>query len=162
MSRPKLTPEEIHAAIVAHNGSRRDAATFLKVSTDVLLIRMRQYRDKGYTFPAAENECSRAAKFFGQVRVGEWAEYGPEQQRCEVLAVRQTMAHVRYESGLVEWVGKKQLAWVPSGDVIAEETRRIRETWTPQELRKRAAWAFCGEYEIPQWQTGDMSADCVW
>lgn len=150
MSRPKLTPEQIHDAIVANSGSRKDAAKSLGVSTDVLLIRMRQYRDKGYTFPEAENECSRAAKFFGQVKVGEWAEYGPEQQRCEVLSVKQTMACVRYESGQVEWVGKKQLAWVPSGDVIADETRKIRETWAPHEFRRRAPWAFSGDFDIPE------------
>jgi len=150
MSRPKLTPEQIHNALTAADGSRKDAAHHLNVSIDVLLIRMRQYRDKGYTFPEAENECSRAAKFFGQVQPGQWAEYGKEQERCEVLAVRQTMARIRYECGRIEWVGKKQLAWVPSGDVIAEETRKIRETWTSQELRKRAAWAFCGGYEIPE------------
>lgn len=157
-----LTPKRIRDALVACDGSRKDAAKRLGCSPDTLRIQMRKFRLAGEDFPDAENEVSRAAKFYGLVEPGQWVEYGRTQELCEVAELKHGMALVRYEDGHSEWVGKRQLAWVPSGDVIADETRKIREGWPPGEFGKRARWAHCGEYEIPQVAVEEDSRDDTW
>lgn len=145
-----LTPERIREALSACDGSRREASRVIGCSTDYLRIWIRRYRDMGEDFPEPENEISRAAKFYGLIQPGQWAEWGREQELCEVLEIRHGKALVRFGGGVEQWVGKRQLAWMPSGDVIAEATRNLRASWAPEEHVKRARWAFSGDYEIPQ------------
>lgn len=157
-----LTPDSIRQALTESDGSRKEAAYLLGVSADMVRIYIRKYRDKGEDFPDAENEVSRAAKFYGLIQPGQWAEYGKTQERCEVVEIRHGKALVRYESGVEEWVVKRQLAWVPSGDAIAETARLIRDAWPAGEHAKRARWAIRGAYEIPQVSLEDDSRDVVW
>jgi hypothetical protein len=132
-----LTPERIREALVACNGSRKEASTVLRISTDNLRIWIRRYRDQGEEFPDPENEISRAAKFYGLIQPGQWAEWGRTQELCEVVEVRHGKALVRFDGGIELWIGKRQLAWVPSGDVIAEGCREIQAKWTERDFGLR-------------------------
>lgn len=159
---PELSVDQIRSALTASNGSRKEAAIFFGISPDNLRIKIRRYQDQGETFPEPENEVSRAAKFYGLIQPGQWAEYGKTQDLCEVIAIRHGKALVRFDGGIEQWIGKRQLAWVPGGDVIAEETRLIRERWPPGERVKRARWAFRGAYQIPQVALEDDTRDDIW
>jgi hypothetical protein len=157
-----LTPERIRAILTACDGSRKDAAKKLGVSPDNLRVHIRRYRDQGEIFPEPENEISRAAKFYGLIQPGQWVEFGKTQDLGEVLEIRYGKALVRFDGGVEQWIGKRQLAWVPSGDVIADETRKIREKWPEAEFYKRAPWALRRVYEIPQVELEDDSRSAEW
>ena len=76
--------------------------------------------------------------------------------------IHKRLAKCRESDNSTKWVLNRTLTWVPAPDVIAQECRKIQSQWLPQEFARRAPHAHVGEYEIPLWQTGDMSADCVW
>jgi len=133
----KLTPERIRLALTACDGSRKEAAKKLGVSVDLLRIWIRRFRDQGEQFPEPENEISRAAKFYGLIQPGQWAEYFKTQDLCEVVQIRHGKALVRFDGGVEQWIGKRQLAWVPSGDVIAEGCRQIQAGWTARDFGLR-------------------------
>lgn len=140
-----LTSERIREALVACNGSRKEAAKLLGYSVDRVRVFIRKAKDEGEQFPEPENEISRAAKFYGLIQPGQWAEYGKTQELCEVVEIRHGKALVRFDGGVEEWIGKRQLAWVPSGDVIAELRREIQAGWT------RRDWMLRNRFQQPEW-----------
>lgn len=145
-----LTPERIRAALNECSGSRKEAAKKLGLSADLLRINIRRYRDKGHTFPKPENELARQEKCATNLQPGHWVETGQNQQCGEILAIEGGKAFVVFLDGGADWLPVRQLAWVPSGDVIAEGTCLIRDAWRPGEHAKRARWAIGEAYEIPQ------------
>lgn len=156
-----LTPERIRAALTECSGSRKEAAKKLKVSPDLLRINIRRYRDQGEEFPEPENEISRAAKFYGLIQPGQWAEYGKTQDLCEVVEIRHNKALVRFDGGVEQWIGKRQLAWVPGGDVIAEGCREIQSRWTARDFGLRC-WTERRKWFAPLVSGFDDSADEIW
>jgi hypothetical protein len=158
----KLTPERIRAALAECHGSRKDAAKVLGLSADLLRKNIRCYRDKGHTFPKPQNELARQDKCAASLQPGQWVETGQGQQCGSILAIECGKAFVMFLDGESTWLPVRQLAWVPSGDVIAEGTRLIRDAWPPGEHAKRARWAIRGAYEIPQVTVEDDSRDVVW
>ena len=157
-----LTPERIREALVASQGSRKDAAVMLRVSTDNLRIWIRRFRDQGYKFPAPQNERIRQAKCAENLQPGQWVEAGRDQECGEILAIEGERSLVVFSNGSRDWLPVRLLAWVPSGDVIADATRQMRANWPPGEHAKRARWAYCGEYEIPQVVLEDDSRSDTW
>lgn len=132
-----LSPERIRAALTKSAGSRKEAAIKFDISVDRLRKLIRQYQEQGEEFPGPENEISRAAKFYGLIQPGQWAEWGRAQELCEVLEIRHGKARVRFDGGVEQWVVKRGLAWVPSGDVIAERCREIQSRWTERDFGLR-------------------------
>ena len=156
-----LTPDSIRQALIESDGSRKDAAVTLKVSADALRIWIRRFRDRGHTFRKPQNELARQDRCAANLHPGQWVETGNEQQCGEILAVEGGRALVEFDNG-GEWLPVRQLAWVPSGDVIAEATRRIRDAWPAGEHAKRARWAISGDYEIPQVSSEEDSREETW
>lgn len=132
-----LTPDSIRQALAKCDGSRKEAAIKLKVSVDVLRIHIRRHRDRGEEFPTPQNERSRQAKCTANLQVGQWVETGRDQQCGEILAIEGGKSLIQFLEGGAEWLPSRQLAWVPSGDVIAERCREIQSRWTERDFGLR-------------------------
>lgn len=157
-----LTAVVIRAALKESNGSRAEAAKLLDCSADTLRISIRRFRDRGYEFPKPQNEIARQVKCSASLQVGRWVETGQDQQCGEILAIEGGRALVQFSDDVAEWLPVRQIAWVPSGDVIAEATRKIREGWPESEFYKRAPWALRRVYEIPQVGLEEDSREETW
>lgn len=157
----RLTPERIRSTLVFCDGSRKEAAKKLGVSVDVLRVRIRLYRDQGEQFPDPENEISRAAKFFGLIQPGQWAEWGKTQELCEVLEIRHGKARVRFVSGVEQWIGKRQLAWVPSRASIDEACQLIQAGWSERERGLRC-WTERRKWFAPIVSGVEDTSDMIW
>jgi hypothetical protein len=161
----KITPEKVQSAVIAAGGSRAEAARILGVSADIVRIRIRQGRDMGLEYPEHLDAAENAKQSAERLRPGEWCEHSPSNASPTLVTVvwsSGAKSLVRLEDDTKRLVSTHSLTWVPSPDVITEHCQQIRSRWAPEEFRRRAPHAHVGEYEIPQWQTGDMSADCVW
>lgn len=157
----QLTADKIREALAACDGSRAEAAKLIGVSADILRIHIRRHREQGREFPKPQNERSRQAKCADSLQPGQWVETGRDQECGTILAIEGRRALVEFEWGGA-WLPLRQLAWVPSGDVIAEATRLIRDAWPPGEHAKRARWAIRGEYEIPRVTVEEDTREVTW
>lgn len=160
-----VTPEKVLDAIIAAEGNRSEAARRLGVSADIIRIRIRQGRKQGLKYPRNVGGMHHDKQQHERLKPGEWCEYAPSNDcttRVTVLKCHGESVVVEFPCKEVRRVSIRTLTWVPAPDLIAQECQRIRDRWAPEEFRRRAPHAHVGEYEIPKWQTGDMSADCVW
>lgn len=157
-----LTPERIRETLLACEGWRYAASIELGITADQLRILMRRYQDQGHTFPKAKNRRFVEAKTAEILQPGQWVEAGQGQEFGEIVERKGGRLLVRFTDERAEWRPIAGLTWVPSGDVIADATRQMRANWPPGERAKRARWAYCGEYEIPQVVLEDDSRDDTW
>jgi len=160
-----ITPEVVLAAVVEAKGNRAKAAKALGISTDIVHKRLAKCREMGIECPDSLTAEEYQEALAERLQPGEWCEYsqsGQETRGAVVVKIDGKKSRIRFSDNSTKWVLNRTLTWVPAPDVIAQECRKIQSQWLPQEFARRAPHAHVGEYEIPQWQTGDMSADCVW
>lgn len=129
----KPSAERIRQALIASDGSRAEAAKMLGCSADIVRLRIRHYRDQGHQFP----DCG------------------------EILAIEGGKALVQFHGGHAEWLALRQLAWVPSGDVIAEACRQIQAGWSERERGLRC-WTERRKWFAPVVSGVEDSSDMIW
>lgn len=157
-----LTPERIREVLVACEGSQTVASTELGIDVEKLRRWMRHYKAKGYKFPKTTGKRFVQAKTAEILQPGEWVEVGQAQDSAEIVEVNGGRALVKFTDNRCEWRPLAGLTWVPSGDVTAEATQRIRDNWREGEHARRAPHAYPGPYEVPHVVLEDDSRDDTW
>ena len=153
-----LSPKRIDRALKESKGSRKAAAAALEVSLDFLRKQMRLHEEDGHVFQSPAKGPG-AAKT--DLQPGQWAEWGRTQELCEVLQVERSKVLIRFDGGVELWVGRRELAWVPSGDVISDACREIQSKWTERDFGLRC-WTERKKWFTPLISGVEDSRDDTW